>query len=244
MRRALFLFALASVALAACDKAAPRQPRLAAPPPGVLEPVPVQAPVAAGPAKPKAPPSPITWSAQAGAFVFQGKPLRAEKLWLFDGATDGFVATGGEVQPTEGPGMTYRAVMEDPILRSPKGLNVDGHGRTLVLVRVSRLQAAGGRWDGTVFYATAAHGESADFQAKPLFGGDPAVGETETLVFDMSRLKKGGADWTTSIIEQIRIDLDNAAGGEFLIRQVAIAQAPPGLAPPPPPAPPPAPKAP
>lgn len=231
MKRALILVGVA-VVLAGCDKAAPRTPRVAPPPPGVLEAPPAPPPPAAVVAKPKAPPSPIAWDRGLGAFAFKGQPLRAEKVWSFDGTTDGFVATGGEVQPGDAAGMTYRSVAEDPILRSPKGLNIDGHGRTLVIIRLTRVQA-GGRWDGTVFYTTPRHGESAEYQAKPLFGGDPAVGATETIVFDMSRLKRGGADWTGSVIDQIRLDLDNDAGGEFLIRQVAIAEAPAGLQAPP-----------
>lgn len=234
LTRPVLLAAAAALALSACDRAAPRKPHLAPPPPGVAEfglaaaqPVPAAAP--AEPAKP-APPAPVTWDKAAGVFMFAGKPLRAEKLWVFDGATDGFVATGGEVAPAEVRGMTYREVTRDPVLRSPSGLNVDGHTRTLVLVRVVRTLAGSG-WDGTLFYSTAAHKESAEFRATPVFGGDPPLNEPTTLVFDMKHPAAGGGDWTSSIIDQIRIDLDEGAGGEFIVRQIAIAQDPGGLIP-------------
>jgi hypothetical protein len=62
--------------------------------------------------------------------------------------------------------------------------------------------------------------------AAPVQGADPAVNETAILVYDMTHLKKGGADWTQSIIQQIRMDFEDQAGGEFLVRQVAIVRNP------------------
>lgn len=232
MIRRLLPLTLLVAALSACDRPAPREIRRADPPPGVARfaaALPAPPPAVVAPVKVAAP-APLKWNPSANAFVFKGKPLRAEKVWIFDGATDGFVAIGGEVQPGEEPGLIYRQVAPDPILRSPKGLNIDGANRSLVIVRMTRL-VAGGQWDGSVFYSTPGHGEAAAFFTKPVFGGDPAVGETTILVFDFKHPRKGGADWTSSIIDQIRIDLDNAPGGEFLIRQVAVAQDPGGLVP-------------
>ncbi|WP_304171982.1 hypothetical protein [Phenylobacterium aquaticum] len=237
--RALHPAGLAALALtlglAACDRPAPRRPHLAAPPPGVAE---FGLSAVGAPLAPVAPPAipapaaaaPVTWDRANQVFLFKGQPLRAEKLWTFEGATDGFVATGGEVAPADGLGMTYREVGADPILRSPRGLNVDGHVRTLVLVRVVRTLAGTG-WDGTLYYATPGHKESAAFHAKPVFGGDPPLNTPTVLIFDMKHPAAGGADWTSSLIDQIRIDLDATGGGEFIVRQVAIAQDPGGLIP-------------
>jgi len=42
----------------------------------------------------------------------------------------------------------------------------------------------------------------------------------------MSRQASGGPDWAQSTIDQIRLDLEDRAGGGFLIRQIAIAESP------------------
>lgn len=234
--RPLILAALV-LTLGACDRAAPRKQRLAPPPPGVAE-FGLAAPTvdaAAPPPSAAAPQAPITWDKPSQTFRFKGKALRAEKLWTFEGATDGFVATGGEVAPADVLGMIYREVAADPILRSPRGLNVDGHIRTLVIVRLVRT-APGGAWDGTLYYSTPRHPESAAYHAKPVFGGDPPLNQPTILVFDMKRQAAGAGDWTSSLIDQLRIDLDATGGGEFIIRQVAIAQDPGGLFPEPEPA--------
>lgn len=220
-----------ALALGACDRPAPRHPHLANPPPGVAEfGLTTTAPDTTAPPPAPAAPAPVTWDRAAQTFMFNGKPLRAEKLWTFEGATDGFVATNGEVAPADVLGMTYREVSADPVLRSPRGLNVDGHIRTLVLVRLVRT-LPGDAWDGTLYYSTPAHKESTAYYAKPALGGDPPLNQPTVLVFDMKHPAAGGGDWTSSLIDQIRIDLDAGGGGEFIIRQVAIAQDPGGLIP-------------
>jgi hypothetical protein len=166
-------------------------------------------------------PAPVAWNGASGGFELAGKPLRTVKLWTFDGSTEGFTAPKSEVLPAEGPGLHVR--LRGPILRSPRGLAVDGSVYSLVLVRLTRLKAGGG-WDGALYYATPLHGESAQFVGKPLQGADPAVGETTVLIYDMRHLAAGGGDWKTAEIDQIRLDLEDRPGGEFLIHQVAIAE--------------------
>ena len=97
---------------------------------------------------------------------------------------------------------------------------------THVLVRATRL-AGGADWDGALHYTTAAHPESAQFTTKPFQGEKPEINETVILAYDMAKPLSGGEDWVTSVIDRIRIDFDDAAGGEFLIHQVAITEAPP-----------------
>jgi hypothetical protein len=134
----------------------------------------------------------------------------------------------GEVAPAEGSGLSVNELGLDSNLRTPRGLNVDGHTRSLVIVRATRVRPAT-PFDGSVYYTTAAHGESAAFHARPAAGKNPEVGETSTLVFDMHRLSKGDLDWRNAIIDQVRIDLDDGAGGAFIVRQVAIALDPGGI---------------
>ena len=92
-------------------------------------------------------------------------------------------------------------------------------------MRLTRTRA-GADWDGSMFYTTAAHGEGGGFQAKPVAGADPALNETVVLVYDMTRLTDGGDDWTTSLIDQIRLDTDDAGGGAFTVHQVAVTENP------------------
>jgi hypothetical protein len=143
---------------------------------------------------------------------------------------------GSKVAPATGAGLSV--VVADPTLRSPKGLNVAGGQFPLVLVRLTRTQP-GAKWDGALYYATPMHGESIGFFGKPLSGADPKVGETTTLVYDMGHQAAGGADWSQSVIDQIRLDLEDVPGGGFVIHQIAIGQPADAAAlSPPPPAPP------
>ena len=200
-----------------------------------------QTPVAAPPVGPERD-SPVRWNAATGGFEFNGRALKTAKLWTFDGSTDGFTAMGSKITPAVGQGLAV--TIADPTIRSPKGLNVPGAQYPVVLVRLTRTAAASA-WDGALYYSTAAHSETINFLGKPTSGADPKVGETTTLVYDMSHQALGAPDWTASIINQIRFDIEDKAGGAFVIRQIAITEPlDPTAAPSPPPAaaPPPAPK--
>jgi hypothetical protein len=198
------------------------------------------APSAAGPLVERA--GPVRWNAATGGFELNGKPIRTVKLWTFDGSTEGFTAVGSKITPA--PGQGIEVDVADPTIRSPRGLNVPGGQYPLVLVRLTRIAPAS-VWDGALYYTTAGHSESIGYFGKPLSGANPKVGETTTLVYDMSRQTVGAPDWTQATIDQIRIDVEDKPGGVFLIRQVAIAEDPDptalGAVPAPPTAEPPAP---
>ncbi len=170
---------------------------------------------------------PIVWNPKSGGFEYRGLPLRAEKLWTFEGATDGFVLDAGDFAPAQGQGLILNFTKPFGSLRSPSGLHVEGSNRPYILVRLTRLKP-GKNWDGRVYYSTPSHGETLAYYNKPLSGGDPPVNETVVLAYDMHALAAGGGDWKSSKIEQVRIDLDGGSGGAFLIREVAIAQSPQG----------------
>lgn len=220
MSRTLFLpiLAIGAALLAACDGLESIQNTSAAEPAQV-------APAANSAAAVSERVQSVRWNETAQRFELDGQPLRAAKLWTFDGSTEGFVMTGGAAGLTPGSGLSVVQSEPDPILRSPSGLNIDGSANTLVLVRLTRA-APGQLWKGDVHYTTAGHGESGDYVARPVQGADPAVNETTILVYDMANLKRGGADWTQSIIDQLRFDFEDAPGGEFLVRQVAVARRP------------------
>lgn len=225
--RRILLVSAALMALAACDRAADRTPQRAVVPTPAVDPSGLRG-LASGVVAEAA--SPVAWDDKAQAFTFNGKPLRAEKLWTFEGASDGFVAAGGDVLPAKSSGLIVEETAADAILRTPRGLNIDGAVRSLVIVRLTRLRPAK-LWDGTLYYSTPGHTETAEFFAKPVSGTNPAVNQTVTLIYDMHQLRAGGDDWKASIIDQVRLDLDDTPGGAFVLRQVAIAQDPGGVVP-------------
>ncbi|WP_419254116.1 hypothetical protein ACN2C6_01570 [Caulobacter sp. ErkDOM-YI] len=165
---------------------------------------------------------PISWNASAAVFEMNGAPLRTARLWTFRDSADGFAAVGSKIAPTaDGLSMT----VADPTLRSPKGLAIDGADYQLVLVRLTRT-AAGEAWNGALYYSTPGHPESGQYFGKPVIGGNPALSETTTMVYNMSQLVIGGGDWSQSIINQIRLDIEDKPGGAFVIHQIAIVQNP------------------
>lgn len=166
---------------------------------------------------------PVQWNTTTGAFELNGQPLKSIKLWTFEGSTDGFTAVRSKITPAPDQGLAIQ--IADPTIRSPKGLNVFGGQYSLVLVRLTRT-ASGEAWDGALYYSTAAHPEASTFFGKPTPATPPAVGETVTLVYDMGRQTVGAPDWIQSNIDQIRLDIEDKAGGAFVIRQVAIAENP------------------
>lgn len=198
----------ASLVLVGCDRPAGQAPT-------------PKAPAARNPAVERT--GPLRWNAATGGFELNGKPLKAAKLWTFDGSTDGFTALSSKVVPAPGQGLLLQ--IADPTLRSPKGLNVPGGRFPLVVVRLTRM-AKGAVWDSALYYATSNHPESIAFLGKPVLGANPAVNETTTLVYDMSRQTIGAPDWMQSTIDHIRLDIEDKPGGAFVIRQVAITENP------------------
>jgi hypothetical protein len=209
LKTVLWINLAVAVLLAACGR--PAQP--------VEDPTPAAA--RSGPLTERA--GPVVWRASTAQFELNGQPLKTAKLWTFDGSTDGFTGVGSEVTPAPGQGLAVQVA--DPILRSPRGLRVPGGQFPLVLVRLTRV-APGSAWDGGLYYATASHGETVAYLGKPMLGADPKLNETTTLVYDMARQTVGAPDWTRSIIDQIRLDIEDRPGGAFVIRQVAIAENP------------------
>lgn len=221
MRTWACILVATTVVLAACDEAKPRHP-----PPEPAPPYADRAPPLGSAERPGL----ARWNAQAGVFEMGGKPLQTARIWTFDGATDGFTAMNaeGSIEPSGGLRLVNRA--PDSILLSPKGLDIPGGRYPLVLVRLTRVKA-GGQWSGALFYLTAQHQAGEQFRGNPKDMRGPEVGETVTLVYDM-RQTPAASDWANSAIDQLRFDSDDAPGGEFVIKQVAVAAAPEPAAPP------------
>lgn len=209
---------LAGFFLASCDK-----PADATKTQGGLQP----AAVIAAKKRPVRVNEPIEWDAGRKAFTLKGQDLTTARLWTFEGSTDGFIGAGSKLTAAPGGGLKVTGVVFDPIIRSPGGLTIEGSAFNTVLVRISR-QKDTARWDGSIFWTTTAHKESAAYVAGPLRGADPQVGETTVMVYDLSKPFQGGDDWVTSTIESLRLDLDDDVGGEFTIHQIAIVNVPGG----------------
>jgi len=205
-----------ALALSACD-----QPKPAAK---------AEAEAPAAKVRPPRAPEPITWDAAQKAFVLGGKPLKSLAQWTFEAGTDGFQGAGSTLAARPGGGLDVTGDLFDPIVRFPKDLSVKGSEANAVLVRITRNRDTE-RWDGSLFWATAAHGEAAGFATKPVRGADPAVGETTIMVYDLAKPRKGGDDWLKSVITGIRLDLDDSEGGAFTLQQVAIVSIPGGATP-------------
>lgn len=223
MRTTASILLILSVVLAACDQPRDREQKLNPRPeaPSLAETLPPAR--SAADALPRV--GAYAWNAEAGVFTLDGTRLEPGHLWTFEGSTRGFVMAGGQVAPAEEAGLAIALRAFDPILRTPSGLDLDGARFGLVLVRLTRV-AAGEAWDGSLYYTTAEHGESADFVGRPLQGAAPQVNETVILAYDMHNPMRGGDDWATSKIDQVRLDLDDKPGGEFIVHQVAIVEAP------------------
>lgn len=215
MRKATLLIALGALGLSGCD-----QVNSAAEAIGLKKPPP-PAPAPANPVRERV--EPISWDDGFGAFWYNGRPLSAARSWTFDRDAQGF---SGSVTLSAGiNGVEIANRLPDSLLRSPGGLGVDGSRFPLVLVRLTRL-SDGPPWDGLLAWSTAEHPEGADFYTKPFLGEAPRVNETVILAYDMANPKKGGDDWTRSIIDQIRIDTDDGIGSRFRLRQIAIVENP------------------
>lgn len=215
VRSTLLLATAACLIVAACDKpkGAPAEPAAPAPVAEVARPAPVR------------PAESVKWDESNGRFTVDGTVLKTAHLWRFDGSTEGFSSAAAQIEPAKGGGLRVVEQAIDTIIRSPQNLAIEGGRYNGVLVRLTREKEAD-KWDGSLFFTTAAHGESAGFFGKPLRGADPVAGETTIMVYDMASLRKGGGDWTASTITALRLDLDDQPGGQFVIHQIAVVALP------------------
>ena len=165
----------------------------------------------------------VTWDEPGRRFLFDGRPAPIVRVWDFErvGDAEGFTPLNAQMTPARGQGLVL-INGPDPGLRSPDDLEIDGRESVLLLVRLTRRQATAS-WDGTVFHQTRWHGESEKFAHR--LPQAPAVGGATVLVYLMGSSPAGGGDWTASRIKRLRIDLEGE-GGETVIHQIALAQAP------------------
>jgi hypothetical protein len=170
----------------------------------------------------KAPP--VVWDEKRGAFVQSGRVLKAAKIWQFKGTTDGFTTSpGAHVRALPDRGLGVSNDIYGTYVRTPPNLALDGRAFPIVIIRLSRTKR-GDAWDPTLYYTTDKHEDNPGFFARVYRGKNPPVGKTVTLVFNMANLPVGGQDWTSSRIQQFRLQTDDQPGGEFAILQVAVTE--------------------
>ncbi|HEY9235122.1 MAG TPA: hypothetical protein VIP08_08820 [Phenylobacterium sp.] len=180
--------------------------------------------------KPNAPEVQTTWSKvewddAVRTFRFDGEQAEVIRLWDLARDPSGVEVLNalGGIRP--GDGLAIYGTMPDPGLRTDGAVGVRGAEGGLLVVRLTRLKDAG-PWDGSMFYSTAKHGESARFTNRPLRTEPPRPGRTTILVYDMSAAPVGARDWRKSVIKRLRVDLDANGGGEVVVHQIALVREP------------------
>ncbi len=226
-RHALLLAMTASLVLSACDNARTRasnEAKAPVPANGIAPAVGlITAPT--GPVTERV--GPVTWNETTRTFEFQGKALVAARQWIFNAEPNEFMVTSAATGPADGAGLAVTENRADVILHTAAGLDLDGGKYPLLVLRLTRVKA-GDLWDGSVHYTTVKHAETEAYLAKAPKDANPGLNETVTIVYDMHKLRRGGDDWKSSKIDQIRLDLDDAPGGAFIIHQIALAERPAG----------------
>lgn len=162
----------------------------------------------------------ITWDSQNQRYLSDGVPLDTVKLWRFGSDAGGFSGMNVSMAPVN-EGLEVRATGSDPAIRTPADLNISGENATLVVVRLTRVAQAQS-WDGSLYFSTSRDGESGSRRASPVNNDPPRLGEDQLVVYDLANPSSASRAWRRSTIAQIRFDLDNEAGGAFIIHEVAI----------------------
>lgn len=162
----------------------------------------------------------VTWDAASQKLMLGEQPVRVVKSWDLSQAPVGLELLNASAKVIPGQGLLVSGVAPDPGLRLPTD-GLRGSEASLLVVRLTRVKATA-NWDGAVYYATGQHPESARFMSGPADSVAPPTGVPVVLVYDMEALRAGGDDWMKSMIKHIRLDLDDGAGGEVLIHQVAL----------------------
>lgn len=141
------------------------------------------------------------------------------RAWNFQGTSEGCTAASANI--TVNPNsiqLSGIAGNNDPILFTEGSLGISGANFTKVRARLRRLGGAG--WQGTVYYTTGGHGISESY-TKTVPGPTPG-GQWVVVEWDMAALTTGGADWTSSTIQQLRFDLGNTGDDAFEIDWLAV----------------------
>lgn len=158
-----------------------------------------------------------------------GVSVVASQVFDFSqGSTNSFTASEATLTGAVG-GALFEPTGDDPILRRT-GLSFSGSDNRYIEIDVERVSARSGGavWQGTCFYTTAGHPESASFYKQFSEVGLMQPGDRKAFVLDMSQLTVGGTDWISNTITGVRFDFDDGqsassnGSGDFRIISIGI----------------------
>jgi len=166
-----------------------------------------------------------TLSGYAGAWCFKRGASwvaiadRPAKLYQFTASANGWTATNATAATTA-TALQLTQTAADVYAVSPSSLNINGASARYVRVRLQRT-AGSGSFTIELFYTTALHAVSNSFVKQATWS---AANSTYVVIeFDMHALTAGGADWKTSIINSLRLDLTASAGTDvWLIDWISV----------------------
>jgi hypothetical protein len=144
---------------------------------------------------------------------------RPAKLYQFTASANGWTATNATAATTA-TAWQLTQTAADVYAVSPSSLNICGVSARYVRVRLQRT-AGSGSFTIELFYTTALHAVSNSFVKQATW---TAANSTYVVIeFDMHALTAGGADWKTSIINSLRLDLTASAGTDvWLIDWISV----------------------
>lgn len=160
------------------------------------------------------------WSRNMAWLVWIAR--KAAERWRFRGTADGWSPNANATLTTTPNGLILNEVVADANI-SITGLAIDGATHRYVILDLERVAFGSvGTWQGVLRYATSGHGFSLSFYKVIENIG---LGERRLQVLDMHALTVGGTDWQTNEITQLRVDLDDDAGGQFVIHGIHVGEA-------------------
>lgn len=147
-------------------------------------------------------------------------------LWNFDTGAEGWTPANSTLSMASPGVLRQTSTSGDPSIKVD-GLSINGALYTKVRASITRRAGAPATdWDGLVFYATSAHGFTANYY-KAIPNPNLAVGESKVVEFDMASLTAGGSDWTASIITSLRLDIGLSGSGVFDFEWIVVGRVSP-----------------
>lgn len=147
-------------------------------------------------------------------------------LWNFDAGAEGWTPANSTLSMASPGVLRQTSTSGDPSIKVD-GLSINGALYTKVRASITRRAGAPATdWDGLVFYATSAHGFTANYY-KAIPNPNLAVGESKVVEFDMASLTAGGSDWTASTITSLRLDIGVSGSGVFDFEWIVVGRVSP-----------------